>query len=198
MSGKSFCVVALIALALWLGAVRTAAAQTDPPPLDVAVGLSYMREEWLDTDLEFGWLLSVQRHLNGTLAIVGEGGGNYTRVEPFPAFFPYSMWVHSILAGPRVSVRPGQRLTLFGQTLGGWVRRSRTNPGSVVTPLNEGAVNTFGLQPGAGLEYRLNRKVALRFQADYRRLNKTDVIPRSTSETRFMAGFVFGVERQTQ
>lgn len=106
------------------------------------------------------------------------------------------MWVHSVLGGARASAHPNARVTVFGQALAGWVRRSRTNPGSKVTPANEGEVNTLGIQPGGGLEYRVNRRLALKFQGDYRILAKTDVIPKSTSEARFMAGFVFGVERQ--
>ena len=186
-------------LALFLATfnVAQAAAQTDEPPkLDVAVGLAHMQEEWLDKNLAFGWVLSVRRHLNSRIAIVGEGGGSYTRVEPFPAFFPYSMWVHSVLGGPNVSLISTGPFVVFGKTLVGWVRRSRTNPGSVVTPLDEGAVNMLGVQPGVGVEYRFNRRVALRFQGDYRTLGKTSAIPQRTSETRFMAGFRFGVERQ--
>ncbi len=181
----------------WLFVTPVAAqVEPPPPPLDVAVGVSYMREEWLDRDLKFGWVLSVQRHLTPRLAIVGEGGGSYAREEPFPEFFPYSMWVHSLLGGARASVISTPRANIFGQALVGWVRRTRTNPGSVVTPLNEGAVNTLGIQPGLGVEYRLSRRVTARFQADYRRLNKSAAIPRSTGEMRFMTGFGFGVERQ--
>src|SRR5262249_35885255 len=113
----------------------------------------------------------------------------------FARFIPYSAWVHSIQGGPRIQANASDKLTVFGQVLAGWVRRSRSNPGSIIVPENEGDINTLGLQPGVGVDVRINRKVAVRLEGDYRLLKSTDVVPQS-NQSRVLAGFVFGVERK--
>ena len=167
-----------------------------PPPLDVAIMYSYMTEEWLDRQLPAGWVVSAQGHLSDRLAIVGEANGAYWGQNAFPQFFPYAAWVHSILGGPRVKVATGRKTTLFGQVLGGYVRRTRTNPGSIIAPENEGNVDTLGLQPGGGVDFRINRRYSVRVQSDYRWLKSTSVTARSTGEARIAAGIVIGVERR--
>lgn len=167
-----------------------------PPPLDVAIAYAYMTEDYLDRQLPAGWLVSVQRHLSDRWAVVGEASGAYWGQEAFPAFFPYAAWVHSILAGPRVKVHVSPRVTLIGHALGGWVRRTRTNPGSIIAPENEGNVDTLGVQPGGGVDFRIDRRFAVRVQGDYRWLKRTAVTQRSTYETRVAAGIVIGVERR--
>lgn len=192
-----------LALALLVIAASrvTASAQDSgssfaPPPLDVAIMYSYMTEEWLDRQLPAGWVVSAQGHLSDRLAIVGEANGAYWGQNAFPQFFPYAAWVHSILGGPRVKIATGHKMTLFGQVLGGYVRRTRTNPGSIIAPENEGNVDTVGLQPGGGVDLRINRRYSVRLQTDYRWLKSTSVTRRSTGEARIAAGIVIGVERR--
>jgi hypothetical protein len=190
---------AVLVLVFTLAGTARALAQepsTPPsPPLDVAVEFAMMNEEYLDRLLPAGWIVSVQRHLNTRWALVGEANGAYWGQEAFPEFFPYAAWVHSILSGPRLKLPLSRNTTLFGQALGGWVRRTRTNPGSIIAPENEGNVDTFGIQPGLGFDYRFHRLYAVRLQGDYRWLKSTSVTQRSTNQTRIAAGMVIGVER---
>jgi hypothetical protein len=167
-----------------------------PPPMDVAIEYAYMTEDYLDRQLPAGWLVSVQRHMNERWALVGEANGSYWGQNAFPTFFPYAAWVHSILGGPRVKVHVTPKTTIFGQALAGWVRRTRTNPGSIIAPENEGNVDTLGLQSGAGYDYRINRRFAIRVQGDYRWLKETAVTQRNTREVRVSSGIVIGVERR--
>jgi opacity protein-like surface antigen len=184
------------AIAFVVSVVPNVHAQDDPPPpLDVGISFAYMHENYLQTNLTTGWVLSVQRHVNDHFVLVGEGNGNYWHTHAFPQFIPYSVWVHSIQAGPRLQAHASDRLTVFGQVLAGWVRRSRTNPGSIIVPENQGDINTLGFQPGGGVDVRINRKVAVRLEGDYRFLKSTDVVPQS-NQSRVLVGFVFGVERK--
>jgi hypothetical protein len=188
-----FIVASATVMSCW--AARPAMAQDPPPPVDVGVAFSFMHENYLKTNLTSGWVLSVQKHMNEHFSLVGEGNGNYWRTKAFPRFIPYSAWVHSIQGGPRIQANASDKLTVFGQVLAGWVRRSRSNPGSIIVPENEGDINTLGLQPGVGVDVRINRKVAVRLEGDYRLLKSTDVVPQS-NQSRVLAGFVFGVERK--
>jgi len=195
VSARAIALNLLVVFATASASAQESRANLPPPPFDVAVSYSYMTEEYLDEDLPAGWVVSLQLHMNPRWTLVGEANGAYWGKEAFPAFFPYAAWVHSILGGPRVNLRIGEKTTLFGQGLAGWVRRTRTNPGSVIAPENEGNVDTLGVQPGAGVDIRLNRRFAVRFQGDYRWLKETEVTQRNTHEIRGLAGIVIGVER---
>ena len=188
-----------LALSFVLVAAVAATAQDSdpaPPPLDVAVEYAYMTEQYLDRQLPAGWVVSVQRHISDRWALVGEGNGAYWGMEAFPDFFPYAAWVHSILGGPRLKMHVTPKTTVFAQALAGWVRRTRTNPGSIIAPENEGNIDTVGLQPGVGVDYRIDRRFAIRVNGDYRWLKETSVTQRNTNESRIAAGVVIGVERR--
>ena len=95
---------------------------------------------------------SLARNVNGWLAIVGDGGGYH--LDGFR--------LGTVLAGPRFTVRSGEKASVFGQALFGG---AHANAGGRGFPAYHDSV---AWAFGGGLDYRINGRVALRLvQVEY-------------------------------
>src|SRR5438045_1890291 len=131
---------AAVTAALALMGVASAQAQ-EIPPGEAAVTFSAMRDSTQDINYTSGWAISVAGYMNSWFAVVGEANGNYKHYGDAAGLtFPYSVWVHTITGGGRISAKPGSKARVFGQFLAGWGRETHTNPGYRIT-VEEGAQN---------------------------------------------------------
>src|SRR4029453_18954068 len=89
----------------------------------------------------------------------------------------------SFMAGPHVSMRPSDRVTIFGQVLFGGVR-------GTVGILDQTQSRTdFALQPGGGADFWISRTIGIRAGADYRRITAVESL---VTQLRFHVGMVIG------
>jgi hypothetical protein len=174
----------VLGILVFCGVSRAWAQQTPPAQqnlnLEAAVGYVYMH------DSEFsgfwrGWTASFAAKVAPPIAIVGEVGGSYRRNAP-EFEVKRSILIHPLLVGPRF-VRPNGTVRPFVQLLGGITRRTLTSD-----PTGHGAQWERTVQPGAGVDFDLNRTQAFRIEGDYRFLQNP---LGDRHEGRLVAGFTF-------
>ena len=111
-----------------------------------------------------GFTTSVAGNVNDWFGVVAEVGGQYTRLSD--QGFTEKIRTHSVLFGPRLSLRRRNRVVPFGHALFG-VSHLKTATNEFGPPLTF-SDTSFGLALGGGLDIRINENLAFRaIQADY-------------------------------
>ncbi len=157
--------------ALVLASSVAAAAQSATS--EWSVGYSYLRDPGSsilaatadDDSFPLGWAAGGARHIWRAVWLAGEVAGHYKRRTTLDQ--DVSLSYHAFLGGPRAAITVG-RVTEFVQVLAGAVHGRASAFGTTVT------VTDLGLQPGGGIDYALNRRVAARLQLDYRWIRGAD------------------------
>jgi Outer membrane protein beta-barrel domain len=173
-------VLAILAIPLMLLAALPASAQ-QKPSVDVGVSWALLGES--DMTLPAGWVVAVAGHVTDHAAIVGEIGGNYKSASAPGG--PIDVSEHSFLGGGRYAFGRDAQVRPFVQTLVGMSRASfsRTEVGV--------SFNAFTVQPGAGVDFKVSPKVAVRLQSDFRWMTLQDM--GSGWQYRLAAGVVFAL-----
>jgi opacity protein-like surface antigen len=175
---KYACAVVALMLVTGVAMPRSAAAQSGA--VDFAAGYSFVHDTDVDNFAK-GWFASVAGGVNSWLAIVGEAAGNYKTVHDLEGQ-GVDLSIHFFGAGPRFVSHSG-RAHPFGQVLFG-AGRGRVSFGG------ESASQTdFAWQPGAGVDWDLNRNVGLRLGANGRFIHGDDA---TAKEFQVVVGLVFG------
>jgi hypothetical protein len=160
---------------------RPASAQVSA---EVSGGYSIARDPRDDVTLPAGWMAGAAVGLPHALSAVADISGQYKTIALLGSDAKLS--VHTVMGGIRASARIG-RLTEFGQVLAGVVRTSGSAFGS--TTVNR----ALGVQPGAGVDYRLSRRFAARAELDVRLIRSQPDENNSGYQVRFVAGLVYRV-----
>jgi hypothetical protein len=173
-------VLAILAIPLMLLAALPASAQ-EKPSVDVGISWALLGES--DMTLPAGWVAAVAGRVTDHVAIVGEIGGSYKSVSAPGGYIDVSE--HSFLGGGRYAFGRDAQLRPFIQTLVGVSRESlsRTQVGV--------SVNAFTVQPGAGVDFKVSPRVAVRLQTDFRWMTLQDM--GSGWQYRLAAGLVFAL-----
>ena len=147
----SICVVLSLSL--------TVMAQ-DTPKAELFAGYSYAGNG------SNGFDVSIAGNLNNWFGLVADVGGQYTRLDD--QGFTEKIRTHSILFGPRFSLRRGKRAVPFAHVLLGFSHLS-TKTNEFGAPLSF-SDSSWGLALGGGLDVKINDKFAIRaLQVDYLR-----------------------------
>jgi opacity protein-like surface antigen len=142
---------------------RAADANAAPGAGQIAVGYSYLYIS--DKSIPAGWFFSAGANITDAIAVVGDISGNYKSDSETTAggTLTFSTNVYTFLAGPRVTARSGQ-LNFYGQFLVGAARGagSITLTGGGASFASSGSDTEFCLAPGAGVDFNLGDRAALR------------------------------------
>ncbi len=122
---------------------------------EISGSYSYLQDPPDRTDFPAGWAAGTAIDVRPWLSIAADVSGHHT------SSFAVDLSTLAALGGVRASARLGS-LTEFAQLLAGAVRASST-----VVGLDAGETDP-AIQPGAGVEYPLAPRYALRAQFDYR------------------------------
>lgn len=155
--------------------VSAFAVAQEVPRYELSTGYSYGNVDY-PTSTAYGlsprgFVGSVSTNLRQWVAVEGEAGGQYQNENFSVAGVPYSMnaGFYSFLAGPRVAYRRG-RTSPFAHTLFGLARTIAYDK-ATVNAANGTAFfpyeNGLGALIGGGMDYRVNRRISMRTQADY-------------------------------
>ena len=154
------CVTAALAFVV----VPTAAAQ--PSRFDLSGGYQVIRAA--DHTFPVGWSLDLSRSLHPAWGIVAEISGARRVEEDGDLGVDVKLSLHSVGAGARWSMRGAKRTVPFLQMLAG-VTRVSAHAEIVGTEVGSSS-SEFMLQPGGGVNVKLNERLGLVGQADYRRV----------------------------
>ena len=171
---------AAIALVALTCICAPAAAQT--PAAEIFGGYSFVHDPKNDVSLSAGWIAGGALRLSDWLSAVADASGGYSTEDAFGARVRLS--AHALLFGARAGARIG-RLAEFAQLLAGVVRGSGTAFGFPE------ATNAFALQPGAGVDYPIARRLAARGQIDVRFIRNKPNGNEAGYEYRFAAALVY-------
>ena len=179
------CVVGVLALAV----VHPATAQTSR----VEVSSGYATTRVADQTLPIGWSVDIATHLNGPWSVVGEVSGAYMVEEDQDLGTDVRLSLHSLGAGARWSGRAATRIVPFLQVLAAAARAS-ANTKILGTKVGDSSTK-FMLQPGGGVNVRLNQGFGIVGQVDYRRilLDKEDDRESGQNQFRVLVGVRFGL-----
>jgi hypothetical protein len=172
-------------VALLIGVLSaTGVKAADWPNVSVAGG--YSVQSWNDGAGTFplGWFGSVDATVNRWFSIEGQISGAYQTgtLGSFPGpSIEFHESNYAFLGGPRFSVKTPP-IDMFGQVLWGAV-----HSGSFSALVGDRSTNSFVWQPGVGVDVNLSRRMAVRFEADYR-LFPSDVV--ATRVAQFSTGIV--------
>jgi hypothetical protein len=169
----------VVPMLLLLMVPRHALAQT---PFEASGGYALAHDARDQVTLPAGWIAGAAIGLTPAIAAVADVSGQYKTVVLVNADARLS--VHTLLGGVRASARLG-RLTEFGQILTGVVRTSGSAFGSTTT------VHAIGLQPGAGVDYPLTPRWAVRAQLDVRLIAAQQDAQTARTQLRFAACLVY-------
>jgi hypothetical protein len=142
----------------------TAAAQ--PSLFEVSGGYQIIRAA--DQAFPVGWSIDIGANPTDTWGIVGEVSGAYRVVGDRDLDTDVNLSLHSVGAGTRWSRRGSGRIVSFLQMLAGVTRV--TASADVLRHEVGDSSTAFMLQPGGGVSVRLNGRLGLVGQADYRRV----------------------------
>lgn len=123
---------------------------------------------------------------DGGFGVVGEVGGNYK--TPTILSTEIKSRIYSFLTGPKYTVRPTSRISLFGQILFGAARASTEASG------NDSVSETdFAFQPGGGVDIVLTQAlpVVVRVGGDFRGIRSNG---NTSKEGRFIAGLAYRMD----
>jgi opacity protein-like surface antigen len=183
---KSLVVMCLFGVVSFFGSITQA---QETPKLDVFAGYSYVRERpSTGTANDFslnGGSASVAYNINNWLSGVADFGayhnGNILGTGVDGTLSTY-------LFGPRVSYRHLGGFTPFGEVLFGGAHASAHLTGASASD------NAFAMTVGGGVDYRLNRHLAIRpIKVDYllTRFSETGSGGQNQNNVRASAGVVF-------
>lgn len=167
----------LVVLFMLLLFTLPALAQDQYPRAEVAVGYSYLNNDFFPTtrDSAHGWIFSVTGNGTKHLGFEAEGAGHYGSV------LGASYSSYTLLVGPRLAARE-KKVTPWGHTLFGI---NHLRPGAGLTN-----VNSFTWLLGGGVDYNVNDKLAVRAaQLDYFLVNMDDAILGNRNAHNFRLSF---------
>jgi hypothetical protein len=148
-----------------LGTVLPAFAQ-NTPAVDIAGGYSMVRDQAAEENLH-GWLGSVGINLNSSVGLVGEIGRN-TKSYDVAGVDVAEVSANTFMGGLRFASYASSTIAPFAQVLVG-----ATKLEGVLLGASE-SVTKLTIQPGVGIDLRLQRSVAVRLGGDYRRIATED------------------------
>lgn len=149
------------------------------PRVEVSGGYAFVRDSTIDKGLH-GWSGSAAVRLYRWLGIVGEVDGAYRTEQIFGTGL--SMNLHTLVAGPRVSLRRWQRTTPFAHVLVGVSRA-----GASILAAADSAIEP-AFQTGGGVDLFVSSRLGVRVGADYRRV----LADEPGNQLRLVAGIVLG------
>jgi hypothetical protein len=149
----------LLVSAMALGSVLPAFAQ-NTPAVDVAGGYSLLRDQEAEVNMH-GWLASVGINLNSSIGLVGEISRNTKTYDASGIDF-LEVRANTFMGGLRFASYASPAIAPFAQVLFGATKLE----GSLLGVSEE--VTEFSVQPGVGLDLRIQRTVAIRLGGDYR------------------------------
>jgi Outer membrane protein beta-barrel domain len=172
---------------LWIGVVSATclftpqiASAQESHRVSVTGGYSVISDNDIDEILS-GWVSSATGHVGSSFGITAETGRTAKTLPVLGTTLKYRSL--SFMAGPHFSMRPFERLTLFGQVLVGGVR-------GTVGILDQTQSRTdFALQPGGGADFWMTRTIGIRAGADYRRITSAES---RVTQLRVHVGMVIG------
>jgi hypothetical protein len=141
------------------GSVLPAFAQ-NAPAIDVAGGYSFVRDQEAEVNLH-GWLASVGVNLNSSVGLVGEIGRN-TRTYDSAGIDFLEVSANTFMGGLRFASYASTAIAPFAQVLFGATKLE----GNLLGLSDE--ITEFSVQPGVGVDLRIQRTVAIRLGGDYR------------------------------
>jgi opacity protein-like surface antigen len=163
-----------------LFAVPQAAAAQTARPLEVAAAYVYVHDSTIGVGFPFGWSIGVAKGVSGWLSIAGEYDDSRKTISTVAG--DLTLGVRTAMAGGKASARLG-RATEFGQVLVGLAHASGSAFG-----VSDASTHT-SLQAGAGVDFPLTRRLALRGELDYRVfLSSRDILGR---QLHVLTGVVF-------
>lgn len=137
-----------------------------------------------------GFDTSVAGNFNNWFGLVADFGGQYTRLDD--QGFTEKIRTHTILFGPRISLRRNKRVIPFVHALFG-VSHLKTETNEF-GPLLSFSDTSFAMALGGGLDVPINDRFAIRaFQADYLR---TSFFDDTQSKGRISVGIVLRFGRK--
>jgi hypothetical protein len=149
---------------------------------ELSAGYSIARDPRDEVTLPAGWVVSAAAGLTPAVSLVADVSGQYTTISLVDAEARLS--AHAIVGGLRASARVG-RLTEFGQVLAGVVLASGSAFGSTTTG------HSIAIQPGAGVDYPLASRWAIRAEIDVRFLRSQPDAVNGGYQYRFATGIVY-------
>lgn len=141
-------------------AAPTVAVGADGPPVDVAVGYSFLRlipSEGDGTNMPAGWVAAVGGQLSGFLGLVSQVSGNYKTETFFGTDVREE--VHAFGAGPRIA-SPSGPTRGYGQVLFGASNLSASGGGESESETD------FTIEPCVGVDVAATNGVGLRLGAN--------------------------------
>ena len=160
------------------------AATAQPRTVEISGGYTFVHDAKNDISLPAGWIAGGAVTITGWLAAAADVSGSFKAEEAFGTALHFRP--HAIVGGGRVHARLG-RATEFAQVLAGVVRGSGTAFGFT------DATNAFAVQPGVGLDYPLNDRLAARGQLDVRFIRNQPEGNEAGYEYRFSAAVVYRI-----
>jgi peptidoglycan-associated lipoprotein len=154
---KFVCLLGLVFLCSF-----TASAQQRSSVIDIFAGYSFVHTQpgaQLSSFNSNGGVGSVALNFSSWFSGVVEAGGVHTsRISGTDV----DATAETFMAGPKISLFHGSRLSPFAQALVGFIH---TNPGYSQQTINH---NSFAMAPGAGLDWNATRHLGIRLaQVDY-------------------------------
>lgn len=140
----------------------SASAQSSSSVIDIFAGYSFVHTQpgaQLSSFNTNGGVASAALNFGSWLSGVVEAGGVHTsRI----AGTDVDATAETLMAGPKISIFRGAKLSPFAQVLVGFIH---TNPGYSQQTINH---NSFAMAPGAGLDWNVTRHLGIRLaQVDY-------------------------------
>jgi opacity protein-like surface antigen len=169
----------LSAILLLVFLSRPAAAQT--PRWEVSGAYDFTRDSTTDVDFPIGWTAGGAYLITPWMSAAGEIGRSRKTIPVIGS--EVRLGLVTYMAGLRLR-RPAGRVSEFGQVLAGVVSTTGTAFGVA------SASTHFGLQPGAGLDFGLTRRLSARAEIDFRLVRGGDQVD-SEHHVRFAAGVVY-------
>jgi hypothetical protein len=126
-----------------------------PRQYELFGGYSLFRDQTESLTFPMGWIASLSRSVNDSMALVGQASGSYKRLDVLGVNVVNAN-IHTFTAGPQFSRRTG-RVTSFAQLLGGLSIRSESSYGS-----SSQSSMGFALTPGLGVEVPVARRLGVR------------------------------------
>jgi outer membrane immunogenic protein len=167
--------------------------QREAVPLEFSVGYNAIRANAPPGGCSCFYMqgarAEVSLPLHGWLSAVGELGGAHANNINSSGD---GVGIITYLFGPRVTHRPGHRLSGFGQVLFGGAHG--LNGYFPTTTTSSSAANSFAFSTGGGLDLSLSRHVAVRVvQADYLYTQLPNAAGNRQNNLRLGAGIVFRI-----